>query len=298
MNPHKDKKLREFISSMSKEEIEKNNLLQIEQSKKEFKAFLEDLKIGKCYLCGGEMNGFDEQKPCFHWFTYPSNIRKKHFKKYLKNPIGFYQLDSYFRWLANSETPIININDLKDETSKTSFIETTFKYKNIEWAFSIGHTDVEGHQNGKVGDKPHFHIQMKVDERMFLQFNDFHIPFSDTDLFNFELFEQAGDLIKHEHLQGQGISIIENQEMLEILDNTMRITDDIENAPFHRQTIIEASEGETISGDVIFAAIEESKRTKEPIAKIMKRLLSSAKITSIISPGEGIPKMTKRSGKK
>jgi hypothetical protein len=76
------------------------------------------------------MNSFDEGRPCFHWFTYPTGIRKKHFENYLKYPIGFFQLDSYFRWLANTEKPIANINDLKDETSSTSYLETTFKYKN------------------------------------------------------------------------------------------------------------------------------------------------------------------------
>ena len=64
------------------------------------------------------MDEFVESKPCFHWFTYPTGIKKKFFKKYLENPIGFFQLDSYFRWLANTEKPIGNINDLKDETAE------------------------------------------------------------------------------------------------------------------------------------------------------------------------------------
>jgi hypothetical protein len=78
----------------------------------------------------------------------------------------------------------------------------------------------------------------------------------------------------------------------------MTITDDIENAPFNKQTLIEAPEGQTISGEIIQQAIEESKRTKKPIGKILQRCLSDAKITTILTPGDGIPKMTKRSGKK
>ena len=78
------------------------------------------------------MDSFDENKPCFHWFTYPKGIKKKYFENYLKTPIGFFQLDTYFRWLANSERPIGNINDLKEEISSTSYIETTYKYKNLE----------------------------------------------------------------------------------------------------------------------------------------------------------------------
>ena len=138
MNPYKDKDLRKFIESISQEEIDRQILLQAKNNGHVYKEFTEGLKIGKCFICGVKMDSFEEEKPCFHWFTNPKGIKKKHFDNYLKNPIGYFQLDSYFRCLANKEKPIANINDLKDETSSNSYIETTFKYKNIEWAFLIG----------------------------------------------------------------------------------------------------------------------------------------------------------------
>ncbi len=298
MNPYKDKDLKKFIETIPQEEIDRQNHLREEENKRVYKEFLAGLKIGKCSLCGGQMDSFEESKPCFHWFTYPKGIKKKHFDNYLKNTIGFFKLDSYFRWLANTEKPIVNINDLKDETSSTSYLETTYKYKNIEWSFSIGNTDKEGHPNAKVGSIPHYHIQMTVDDRIFLRFNDFHIPFSDEDLFFITLFEQAPDKVKWGHSFGHGIGILEDDDNLEIIDDAMTITDDIENAPFNRQTLIEAPKGQTISGEIIQQAIEESKRTKKPIGKILQRLLSDAKIATIITPGDGVPKMKKRSGKK
>jgi len=244
------------------------------------------------------MNSFEEGRECFHWFTYPAGIRKKQFDKYLERPIGFFQLDSYFRWLANSEKPIVNINDLKEETSSTSYLETTYKYKNIEWAFSIGHTDKDGHPNAQVGSAPHYHIQMKVDDRIFLKFNDFHIPFSDGDLFTLTLLDQTPDRVKWGHSYGQGIGILEDEENLEIIDDAMTVTDDIENAPFNRHTLIQAPEGQTISGEIIEQAFEESSRTKKPMGKILQRLLADASVTTILTAGNGVPKMTKRSGKK
>ena len=298
MNPYKSQDLKKFIESIPQEVIDIENRLQEEENKRVHKEFITNLKGGKCFFCGEQMDSFDVNKPCFHWFTYPNGIKKKHFNKYLRNSIGFYQLDSYFRWLANSEKPIGYINDLKNETSGTSYLETTYKYKNIEWAFSIGHTDKEGHPDAKAGSFPHYHIQMKVGDRIFLRFNDFHIPFSDEDMFNLELLEQAGNKVEWGHSHGLGISILENEENLEILDDALTITDDIKNAPFNRQTIIEAAEGKTFSGKIIQQAIEESKRTKKPIGKILQRLISDAKVTAIITPGDGVPKMTKRSGKK
>lgn len=300
MNPYKDKDLKSFIDSIPSEEIDRQNQLQEEENRRVFKEFIDALKIGKCFLCGGQMNSFDESNPCFHWFTYPHGIRKKHFEKYLSSPIGFFQLDSYFRWLANTEKPLGNINDLKEDLSSTSYIETTYRYKNVEWAFSIGHTDVEGHPNGRVGSKPHYHLQMQVDGRPFLGFNDFHIPFSDSDLFTISVLEQAGDKVKLAHSFGEGIGILEDEEKLKIIDDLLSVADDEEKAPINRQTFIQAPEGQTISGEVIQQAIDESERTKKPVGKILQRLLaeSGASVVSIISPGKGVPSMKKRSGKK
>ncbi|MBA4851289.1 hypothetical protein [Emticicia sp. BO119] len=298
MNPYKNKNLNEFITSIPQEVIEKNTHLQDEENKRVYKEFIDNLKVGKCFICGEKMSDFVEQKPCFHWFTYPNGIKKKNFENYLNKPLGFFQLDSYFRWLANSEKLFINVNDLKEETSTTSYLETTYKYKNIEWAFSIGYTDKDGHPNAQIGAFPHYHLQMKVDDRIFLKFNDFHIPFSDHDLFVLELLEQASDRVKWGHSFGHGVGIIEDEKNLEIIDDLMITTDDSENAPFNRHTIIEAPEGQTISSEIILQAIEESKKTKKPVGKILQELLTDAKTATIIVPGKGVTKMTKRSGKK
>mgnify|MGYP000989022995 CR=1 FL=1 len=291
--------IKKFLDSLPPELIEEKNKLQAEENERIYNDFAAKLKVGECFLCNGKMDEFDISKPCFHWFTNPKGIKKKHFENYLKKPIGFFALDSYFRWLANTEKPFGNINDLKDETSTSSYLETTYKYKNIEWAFSIGHTDKEGHINGKIGAEPHFHIQMKVDDRVFLNFNHFHIPFSDGDLFSIELIEKGGDKVKVAHSYGYGMGVLEDEGNLKIIDESLTTTNDIENAPFTKDTIFIASEGEKISGEILRQAIKENKITKEPIGRIMQKLLSkNTKVISIISPGKGVPKMTKRSGKK
>ena len=257
MNPYKNLNLKKFLNSISQDEFDRENKLQDEKNKKVHKEFLDGMAIGKCFLCYNDINSFKVNEPCFHWFLYPVGIRKKHFEKYLETPIGFYNLDSYFRWLANTENFIVNINDLKDETSKTSFLETTFRHKNIEWAFSIGYTDIEGHLNAKVGDKPHFHIQMIVDNRIFLKFNDFHIPFSEEDLFMLELFEQNKDKLKLGQTFGLGISVLEDKDTFKLLEKSMIRSDDYKNAPFNRQTIVQAPKGKKISGEVLQQAYVE-----------------------------------------
>ena len=157
---------------------------------------------------------------------------------------------------------------------------------------------IEGHQNSIVGNKPHYHIQMKVDDRIFLKFSDYHIPFSDQDLFTIELFEQAGDRVVKNGPHGLGMSSLNNKEILDFIDDTITLTDDFDNATISRQTFIQAPEGETISGELIQKALIESRRTKKPIGKILERLITKAKIQTVLSPGDGVPKMSKRSRKK
>lgn len=302
MNPYSKEDLRAFIESIPPEVVGENQKQQEKENERIYNEFLESLETGRCFLCGDMTDSFEEEKPCFHWFLYPKGIKKKCFESYLQNPIGFFQLDSYFRWYANSEKPLGNINDLKEEISKTSYLETTYKYNNIEWAFSIGHTDKEGHDNAAVGSVPHYHIQMKVDGRVFLRFNDFHIPFSDSDLFTMEMFEQASDLVEWGHYRGHGMGIIEDEENLKLIDDVMTTTDKYEDGIFCRQTMITSNPGQTIPGELIGRAIDENSRTKEPIGRIMQRLLAEAEIEASVfaslSPGTAAVEMTKRSGKK
>lgn len=299
MNPYKNRDLKSYFNNLGDDYIAEKNRQQDEENKRVHKEFISNLKKGKCFLCGMNMNSFKDSIHCFHWFTYPKGIRKKHFEPFLKKPIGFFQLDSYFRWLANSETFLTNINDLKDETSKTSFLESTFRYKNIEWAFSVGNTDLEGHESAKVGAEPHYHIQMKIDDQIFLRFNDFHIPFSDQDLFMIELQKQMGnELLINQGSLNAGMSVLENEELFEELEKNMIRADDESTAPFNRQTLIMAPEGQTISGEILQQAIDESKITKEPVSKIIQRLVKDVKVITQIVPGDAVPEMTKRSGKK
>ncbi len=299
MNQYKDQDLKNFFKDLGSDYVAEKNRQQDEENKRVHKDFITKLKKGKCFLCGMNMNSFKESVQCYHWFTYPKGIRKKHFERYLNKPIGFFRLDSYFRWLVNSEVFLTNINDLKNETSSTSYLESTFRYKNIEWAFSVGNTDLDGHQNAKVGAQPHFHIQMKVDDQIFLKFNDFHIPFTDQDLFMIELRKQMGDeLIINQGSLNAGIAVLENEELLEALEKEMIRADDESTAPFNRQTLIIAPEGQQISGEIIQQAYEESLKTKEPVSKIVQRLIKDAKVITQIVPGDGVPNMTKRSGKK
>ena len=297
MNKYNQLDLNKILDNIPREFIEKQNQLIEEENDRVFNDFIQNLEVGKCFMCKEKMNSFIPDKPCFHWFAYPNGIKKKNFESYLSNPIGFFKLDCYFRWLANTDRFFCNINDFKNETSLTSQIETTYKYQNIEWAISIGNTDLEGHENASIGKYPHFHIQMKVDDRIFLRFNDFHIPLSDSDLLEFELRNQLSDRYDTDYSYGIGMGFLEDPNNLEAVYESQYIDFEKEDGVIRLRTLIKAPEGEFLSGDKILEAYEISKKTNEPVGKILKRLLPEADFLTVMSPNNGIEKI-KRSGKK
>ncbi len=286
--------IRNFFDSLSPEQIEEGNRKQLEENKRLFEEFSSAYKQGNCSLCNLPLSEFFPSKPCFHWFLRPHGIKKKHFQKYLSSPIGFFRFDSYIRWIANLKSPFKNINDLRSEMNPAKVMEYTIRYMNIEWSISIGKTDRQGHPNTKNANFPHFHIQMKVDNNVFIKFNDFHIPFSDEDIFHLRSLEEAPDKAVLKNTFGQGMSIIEDDVLLKQLDKLMTRTDDLENATFNTRTLIQMPEGETMDGEILSKAFKESEETGIPVRHILKKYFPQASFMTEITPGDNVPEISKR----
>lgn len=295
MNPYSRINVIQNLESIPKEDLDLLLHNMEEEHVKLYEDFIDNLKNGKCFLCGQEINSFIEHQPCYHWFLRPVGINKNHFKEYLKQPIEFFKLYTYLRWLANSDGFIVNINDLEEDTSSTSFMEATIKYKNIEWAFSIGNTDKEGHQRGIYGNIPHFHIQMIVDGLIFLRFNDFHVPFSDQDLFKIAYIEQSGDRSFLNFSFGMGMSSLEDSAFFDLIDESIEVDNDSDNSSIRRITSIIEPKG--FSPEILLRALEESERTKKSMGGILRELMPDSKSETSFSALNGA-KMAKRSGKK
>jgi len=290
--------IREFIESITIEERVRQKEKQLQENEKMFKVFKNAYEKKCCSLCGMKLDSFSEDEPCFHWFTKPTNIKKKHFKEYLKEEIGFDNLEAYFRWISSVEHGFKNINDLSDEVSASKLREITIKFKNIEWSLNYGQTDLDGHKDSRNANFPHFHLQMTVDKRHFIRFNDFHIPFSKVDLFNLKLKKEAPDLVEFVHTHGNGMSILENSDNLKKLDEYMEVAPNEEEAPIHTSSIISMPEGKTMSGDVLADLMEKSKNLKIPFRKLIEEYYSDAKIITEFKPGQGVPEMKKRNKRK
>ena len=283
-----DMKIRKLLENLTPEEIEQNNLEHIEETDTIFKEFKDAYSKSCCSLCGNKIENFIPDEPCFHWFTLPIGIRKKHFKEYLSDQIGYFKLESYFRWMATLEKPLANINDLPGEESK-KLKEITIRWKNIEWSLNYGETDLKGHLDSKNANFPHFHIQVIQNNRPFLRFNDFHIPFSKEDIFTFKMIEEAGDLVDFNEGIGRGISAITDPSYLRELDKNMKISDDENKATFATTSMFNLPDGKTMSGEIIKKIFLESKETGIPTRHLIKKYFPEANVYTEVIPGKGVP---------
>lgn len=289
LNLNSIQELKDHLASLPPEYVERRNQEQIEENKIMFAEFEDAFSKSCCFLCGNKLEKFYPDEPCFHWFLRPKDIRKKDFNNYLSEPIGFFKLESYLRWVATTENFIKNINDLESETSKSKLREVTIKYKNIEWSLHYGKTDLGGHSNSKNADFPHYHLQMLIDGNPFIRFNDFHIPFSKYDLIDIKLINEASDIIKFGHSRAPGMSVLEDEELLNEMDQLMVASDNTNAATFNTQTMASMPEGMTMSGEKLEEMFKENRETKVPLRHLMKKYFPEVNIVTNIEPGDGFP---------
>lgn len=274
------------------EKIKKINDANIKIATEEYFRFKKFLKDDRCYLCEQPFDYFSEVQPCIHWLLRPKEFKKEHFK-FVYEEYSYWNIQPYLRWLANSERAFGNINNLVEEKDPSKIIENTITYKNYEWSFSCSNNDLKGHENRNFGNFPHYHFQMKIDGKPFINYSDFHIPFTDYDTWIIAI--ENGHIPEFKHFQrfGAGMEdILSNTDAEHILDN-LKSTDNESEGTFKIETFIEAREGYTISGDEVAKIMDESKRTGITLAKLARKM-KNVNIKTIIQPGPAVPKIAGR----
>ena len=285
-----------FIASLSQSDLTKGNQIQRQQVEREYKEFLEQFKIGSCYLCNKPLKSFSKKSPCAHWLLKPKGFKKNDLPAIAKL-YGFSQLQSFLRWVANQDGFARNINDLPEEGSGSKLFEVTIKYKNLDWAFSCAESDYLGHATSQHAKYPHYHLQMRVDKRSFINYNDFHVPFSEMDIIEIEAKRLLPNKIKQQHSFGEGMRDILNDETVEHIVRNSIPTKVRDKADFEIDTIVIAQEGETINGDDLNKIIQEAKKNNVTIASLIHKLPNS-NTQVIVTAGSSIVEQTPRSGRK
>jgi hypothetical protein len=287
------------MASLPREEIERVNELNRQEAMAQHAAFRGAFKVGSCRFCGNPLASFDVEEPCRHWLLKPEGVRKEHIER-LATDLSWGILENYVRWVANEEAFAQNINDLADEgTGK--LLELTVKYKNLEWSFSCGATDLAGHEGGGEHSKvPHWHFQMYVDGKPFVRYNDYHLPLSVEDAGFLEFMRTHPGKIHRRLAGGAGMSEVFHDSTLDALVTQGRSAgteEEAENAPIKLDTIIMADPGTTMSGEDIYNLLEAA-RSEGVTAASKMRELKNVRVRTTVSAGPGVVQQAPRSGRK
>ena len=279
-----------FLNSLTQEQIDEGNRRDHAEHERQVTEFRQAYALGKCYLCGEAFDQMRSAHPCTHWLLRRCRFKKNDFPKIFKR-YDYHNIAAFLRWCANEEALLRNINDLEEEKSDRKIISYTVKWKNVEWTFDCTENDMHGHGTGS-SSFPHYHFQMRIDGKQFINFNKYHIPLSERDLFNLSL--QDHPKVHHSFGSvGSGMQEAVSVDPDLVLEHTTPTTDEQE-AAYHFSTMIEAI-GDPLSGDEVHEIFEEAKRTNKSFAYVAKqRLQGRARIQTVISPTDSIPDIAKR----
>lgn len=291
---------REWLADLTDDEIQEIHALQRASYDDEYSRFAEAYESDECYLCGKPFKTISKKFPCLHWLLRRGKFKKKDFQL-IYQKFDYHQFASFLRWVANAEVESKNINDLKEESIESKVFETTIVWKNIEWTLDCSISDYNGH-DGTKSDYPHWHFQMRIDNKRFIDFNNYHIPFSETDLLKLSFEGEDNSNFRHTFgYAGQGMQEVMDafEEDTDTMLNELISVEDESEAAVHINGIFSNPDG--IPGELVQQAIDESIRTGKPMTLCLSELLgddSEVKQKTLISPAKGVPKIARRSGGK
>lgn len=287
-----------WLEDLPNEERDRISQENVNRTLEEHTRFKEAFFVGHCYLCDRPLTSFSKKRPCLHWFLKPKGFKKKDIKS-VAEQYGFFQIQTYLRWVANTKGMAKHINDYEEESSKTKIIELSIRYKNIVWSFSCGESDFQGHPTSQHSKLPHYHVQMYIDNRPLIVFTDFHLPLHDNDIWSIELKRKLPDIVKHKFPGGEGMSEVLNDQTIETLIADGQSAENEDEADLHLDTLIMADEGSTIRGEDINRIIQEARAKNVTIASLMHKLpIKNASTQVYVTPGPGVVEQSHRTGRK
>lgn len=289
------KRAKAAFDDMNQDELEEWNRMNDREHREQHAHFIDGYGKEICYLCGKDFKTVSRDDPCVHWLLRRGKFKTKDIKL-VATKFGYHNICAYLRWCANAERIAANINDLAEEAPAGKVLSSTIKWKNIEWSFDCSPNDFSGH-GGSHSSFPHYHFQMRIDGRQFINFNDYHLPFSDVDLFQMRLSHEPGvhfDFGAH----GFGMQDAMRADPEDIVNYTTP-TDDESDSVFNIQTMVMAPEN-PIKGEEIIAAFEESRRTGRTMAAIFRERFagSNIQVQTVVSPSDSVPQITPRTEQK
>jgi hypothetical protein len=264
------------IKNLPQEEILREHEAQEEENVRVYEGFMNAFSEERCDFCGKPLKSFAKNSPCLHWLLRPKGVKKNSIRDVLTER-GYFRSATYVRWATNQEIFLARINDLKSEGNTDALFHWTAQYKHIKWTFWCTQNDIKGH-GGKHSSMPHFHIEIRLENQVFVKFSDFHIPFTDDDLFNFQCNSDPGfPVIFDFGGRSSGMNDAMSLKPEDILESAIS-TAEPEDAIYNIQSIVMAEEGETIPMDKFLESLDKSKQSGKSVAHYLNESDLNAQI--------------------
>ncbi|MDB6117906.1 MAG: hypothetical protein JWO08_1687 [Verrucomicrobiaceae bacterium] len=265
-----------------------------EEAHLEYLSFREAAENEYCYICGKPWATFSSAgEPCLHWLLRPKGVKTKHIEQ-LMLAQGYFRPASFVRFIANFAKPYKNINDLEDEGDPAAVFHWTCCWKHIRWTFKCGLNDLRGHA-GSQTDFPHFHMEMRLDGRAFVDFGSLHIPLSKVDLANLQINSDPASPMKVVFgPYGSGMQDAMEMDPDYIIDNIQTKPGQTEDdAVYHLDSIFSGDGDKGIPGELIDKAIADAKISGKTIAHHL--YAAGVKGRTIIGAAKSVPEKADRS---
>jgi hypothetical protein len=282
----------EWLEALPKETRDEIHRQQREDSDRAYADFKAALAEDQCFMCNDPLGSFEERKPCIHWLLKPEGFRKKHFNDVIEH-FGMFQIQSYLRWFANEDGFARHITDNGNLKGDGHLVEVTIRYRDLEWSMSCGQGDYAGHANANKGTWPHYHFQMRVNRRPFINYNDFHVPLRRSEIAEIEAIRLLPN-VRSRFIHGEAIQDIMTDENLETIVDFPAAPGNQEDAPFSLDSFLIADEGTTMKGEDIYNLIQEAKKKGVTVASLARNL-PNVRVQTIVSEGPGVVELAPRS---
>jgi len=275
-----------YLRLLPQSVIEANDRRARPQAQEVADAFASSFASGTCPICVDALTSYATDAPCLHWLLKPEGFEKDDFLR-IAERYSLAQIELFIRRVANQEAFAKNINDMADEgTGK--LVELTAKYKNIEWAVSCAKSDYDGHGNTEESQRPHYHFQMRIDGKRFIDYSDYHLQLHHSDILTMEALRLAPGKIIRNLAGGEGMDKVFKKDVVE------NMLAQGNGGDMLGATVIIERKG--MDAGALLNQIRAAKADGRPVMDVV-RGVEDAKVLTLVEPGPGVVRQAVRQGR-
>ncbi|MGY8667001.1 hypothetical protein Q3C01_32230 [Bradyrhizobium sp. UFLA05-109] len=275
-----------YLRLLPQSVIEANHRRAQPHAQKVADAFAVTFAEGTCPTCKNALSSYTKDAPCLHWLLKPEGFEKDDFPR-IAERYSLAQIELFIRRVANQEAFAKNINNMADEgTGK--LVEVTTKYKDFEWAISCGKSDYDGHGNTEESRRAHYHFQMRIDGKRFIDYSDYHLPLHHSDILTMEAARLAPGKIKRNYAGGEGMDMVFKEDVVE------KLLAQGDGGDMLSATHIIERKG--LDAGAFLDQLRAAKADGRPVMDVV-RGVEDAKVTTLVEPGSGVVHQAVRQGR-